>query len=191
MRRTLSSLIPLLRRRLDVPCPHAAVPRAHRDNRTRRHGRRHFDHDQDLGIDDVANLGVVHVHHVPLRDKPRGPEIHEAHFGPERRPSSAGVAIHRGRAADSHRARRLLAADALRQHGRPGRLDKRDQRAQKVALDYIPVESSEIPPGGQFVWSAHFGGSYTYHSASGMHARLILQQDTPVFPPGSTTTTAP
>ncbi len=62
---------------------------------------------------------------------------------------------------------------------------------QRVALDDIPVESGEIPPGGQFVWSPHFGGSYTYHSVSGMHARLILQQDTPVSVPPVTTTTTP
>jgi hypothetical protein len=59
---------------------------------------------------------------------------------------------------------------------------------QKVVLDDIPVQSAEIPSGGQFVWSPHFGGSYTYHSASGFRARLILQQDTPVAVPPATTT---
>jgi hypothetical protein len=61
---------------------------------------------------------------------------------------------------------------------------------QKVVLDDIPVHSAEIPPGGQFVWSPHFGGSYTYHSASGLHARLILQQDIPVSLPPTTATTS-
>jgi hypothetical protein len=62
---------------------------------------------------------------------------------------------------------------------------------QKVVLDHIPVESGEIPPGGQFVWSPHFGGSYTYHSVSGMHGRLILQQDTPVSVPPTTGAATP
>ena len=62
---------------------------------------------------------------------------------------------------------------------------------QKVALDVIPVASTEIPPGGQFIWSPHFGGSYTYHSGSGMHGRLILQQLTPVSPPTTPTTSSP
>jgi hypothetical protein len=61
--------------------------------------------------------------------------------------------------------------------------------SMKVILDYIPVESAEIPPGGQFIWSPHFGGSYTYRSSSGLDGRLILQQDTPVSPPSTTSTT--
>jgi hypothetical protein len=61
-------------------------------------------------------------------------------------------------------------------------------RPQKVAFDHIPVGSQVIPPGWEFVWKSRFGGSLTYHSASGLHALLVLQDPTPVTPP---TTAAP
>lgn len=47
-------------------------------------------------------------------------------------------------------------------------------RPQTIVFDHIPVRSSAIPPGGQFVWKAHFPGSYTYHTTSGLHAVLDL-----------------
>jgi hypothetical protein len=59
---------------------------------------------------------------------------------------------------------------------------------QKVSFDHIPVTSGLIPTGAQFVWKTHFGGSYTYSSASGFHALLILQAPTPI---GTPTTTGP
>jgi len=59
---------------------------------------------------------------------------------------------------------------------------------QKVSFDHIPVASGIIPAGAQFVWKTHFGGSYTYGSASGFHALLILQAPVPI---GTPTTTAP
>jgi hypothetical protein len=61
-------------------------------------------------------------------------------------------------------------------------------RPQKVAFDHIPVGSAVIPPGWEFVWKSRFGGSLTYHSASGLHALLVLQAPTPITPP---TTVAP
>jgi hypothetical protein len=54
---------------------------------------------------------------------------------------------------------------------------------QKVSFDHIPVSSGTIPVGAQFVWKTHFGGSYTYSSASGFHALLILQAPVPVGTP--------
>lgn len=45
---------------------------------------------------------------------------------------------------------------------------------QSVSFDHIPVSSGVIAVGAQFVWKTHFGGSYTYSSASGFHALLIL-----------------
>ncbi len=62
-------------------------------------------------------------------------------------------------------------------------------RPQKIIFDHIPVSSTVIPSGWQFVWKSPFGGSYTYHSASGLHALLILQAPTPIVIPGATTTT--
>jgi len=59
---------------------------------------------------------------------------------------------------------------------------------QKVAFDHIPVGSTVIPPGWEFVWKSRFAGSLTYHSASGLHALLVLQAPTPLTPP---TTAAP
>jgi hypothetical protein len=59
---------------------------------------------------------------------------------------------------------------------------------QKVSFDHIPVSSGLIPAGAQFVWKTHFGGSYTYSTASGFHALLILQAPTPTPTP---TTSAP
>jgi hypothetical protein len=54
---------------------------------------------------------------------------------------------------------------------------------QRVSFDHIPVSSGLIPVGAQFVWKTHFGGSYTYSSASGFHALLILQAPVPVGTP--------
>ena len=63
-------------------------------------------------------------------------------------------------------------------------------RPQKVVFDHIPVSSPTIPPGWKFVWKSPFGGSYTYSSASGLHALVILQAPTPIVIPGTTTTTS-
>lgn len=59
---------------------------------------------------------------------------------------------------------------------------------QTVSFDHIPVTSGVIPAGAQFVWKTHFGGSFTYSSASGFHALLILQAPMPI---GTPTTTGP
>jgi hypothetical protein len=59
---------------------------------------------------------------------------------------------------------------------------------QKVSFDHIPVSSGVIPAGAQFIWKTHFGGSYTYSTASGFHALLILQTPTSIPTP---TTSAP
>jgi hypothetical protein len=50
---------------------------------------------------------------------------------------------------------------------------------QKVIFDHIPVTSPVIPPHGQFKWQPEFGGSYTYRSASGFNALVILQAPGP------------
>lgn len=55
--------------------------------------------------------------------------------------------------------------------------------AQTVSFDHIPVTSGVIPSGAQFVWKTHFGGSYTFSSASGFHALLILQSPMPISTP--------
>jgi len=63
-------------------------------------------------------------------------------------------------------------------------------RPQVVAFDHIPVSSTTIPPGWVFVWKSRFGGSLTYHSASGFHALLVLQADTPLTSPTTTASTS-
>jgi hypothetical protein len=60
--------------------------------------------------------------------------------------------------------------------------------SQVVAFDHIPVGSKTIPPGWKFVWKSRFAGSLTYHSASGFHALLVLQAQTPISYPTTTTT---
>jgi hypothetical protein len=60
-------------------------------------------------------------------------------------------------------------------------------RPQRVSFDHIPISSGVIPVGAQFVWKTHFGGSYTYSSASGFHALLILQLPQPIGIPATTT----
>jgi hypothetical protein len=77
----------------------------------------------------------------------------------------------------------------------PQTLDANDQvpvtwtndsgKPQSIKFDSIPVSSSPIPPGAQFVWKADFGGSYPYHTASGMSALLVLQAPTPITIPGT------
>jgi hypothetical protein len=56
---------------------------------------------------------------------------------------------------------------------------------QKVVFDHIPVSSQTIPPHWSFVWKPNFGGSNTYHSASGFHGLLVLQYPTPLTTPTS------
>jgi hypothetical protein len=50
---------------------------------------------------------------------------------------------------------------------------------QRVIFDHIPVTSPVIPPHAQFKWQPEFGGSYTYRSASGFNALVILQAPGP------------
>lgn len=64
-------------------------------------------------------------------------------------------------------------------------------KPQTIKFDSIPVSSSTIPPGAQFVWKADFGGSYPYHTTSGLNALIVLQAPTPITVPGSGASPSP
>lgn len=49
---------------------------------------------------------------------------------------------------------------------------------QQVIFDHFPVTSPVIPPGGTFSWKSAASESISYHSASGMHAVVVIN------PPG-------
>jgi hypothetical protein len=49
---------------------------------------------------------------------------------------------------------------------------------QQVIFDHFPVTSPVIPPGGTFSWKSASSESISYHSASGMHAVVVIN------PPG-------
>jgi hypothetical protein len=49
---------------------------------------------------------------------------------------------------------------------------------QQVIFDHFAVKSPLIPPGGTFSWTSQASESISYHSASGMHAVVVIN------PPG-------
>jgi hypothetical protein len=51
-------------------------------------------------------------------------------------------------------------------------------QSQQVIFDHFPVTSPAIPPGGTFSWKSAASESISYHSASGMHAVVVIN------PPG-------